>query len=171
MSDLGPLFVLGQIWTNRATTFFLSWESNPWTGMYDTITHKLVTTFTPSSMCEAMLSRGYNIFQWGYASPSSFLCFHVYSNLWKYDFPAVSTWFFLDTSRGQKLESWKAHNSKICFLDLEKFVRLAVSPSWGKDMYLQVSCLEDIYSSQRPSLLGIRIPHKPTPTKAHFIVL
>jgi hypothetical protein len=34
----------------------LSQESSPRTGMYDTIAHKLVTTFTSSSMCEAILS-------------------------------------------------------------------------------------------------------------------
>jgi hypothetical protein len=56
MSCLGPLFVLGQTGTNRATTFSLSQESNPWTGMYDTIARKLVRTFTSSSMREAMLS-------------------------------------------------------------------------------------------------------------------
>jgi hypothetical protein len=56
MSCLDPLFVLGWTGTNRATTFSLSRESNPWTGMYDTIAHKLVATFTSSLMCEAMLS-------------------------------------------------------------------------------------------------------------------
>jgi hypothetical protein len=35
---------------------FLSWGEHPWTGMYHTIADKLVTTFTSSSMCEAMLS-------------------------------------------------------------------------------------------------------------------
>jgi hypothetical protein len=35
---------------------FLSWGEYPQTGMYGTIAHKLVTTFTSSSMCEAMLS-------------------------------------------------------------------------------------------------------------------
>jgi hypothetical protein len=57
MSHLGPLFVLEQKGTDRATTFSLSQDSNPWTEMYDTIAHKLVTTFTSSSMCEAMLSK------------------------------------------------------------------------------------------------------------------
>jgi hypothetical protein len=56
MSHLGPLFVLGKTGTNSAPTFSLSRESNPWTEMYDTIAHELVTTFTSSSMCEAMLS-------------------------------------------------------------------------------------------------------------------
>jgi hypothetical protein len=56
MSHLDPLFILGQTGTNRATTFSLSQENIPWTEMYDTIAHKLVTTFTSSSMCEAMLS-------------------------------------------------------------------------------------------------------------------
>ncbi len=56
MSHIGPLFVLGQTGTNRANTFSLSQESNPWTEIYDKIAHKFVMTFTSSSMCEAMLS-------------------------------------------------------------------------------------------------------------------
>jgi hypothetical protein len=56
MSHLGPLFVMGQTGTNKATTFSLSQESNPQTGMFDKIAHELVTTVTSSSMCEAMLS-------------------------------------------------------------------------------------------------------------------
>jgi hypothetical protein len=56
MSHLGPRFVLGPTGINRATTFSLSQESNPKTVMYDRIAHKLVMTFTFSSMCETMLS-------------------------------------------------------------------------------------------------------------------
>jgi hypothetical protein len=55
--NLGPLFILGQTGTNRATKFSLSQGSNPKAGTDDTITHKLVSTFTSLSMCEAMLSR------------------------------------------------------------------------------------------------------------------
>ncbi len=36
-------------------------------------------------------------------------------------------------------------------------VRLAASPSWGKDMHAQVSHLKDIYLKPRPNLLGNRI--------------
>jgi hypothetical protein len=57
MSHLGPLFVLGQTGNDRATTFSLSQESNTQTGMYETIAHKLVTTFISLSMCEDMLSK------------------------------------------------------------------------------------------------------------------
>ncbi len=50
-------------------------------------------------------------------------------------------------------------------------VRLAVSRSWGKDMYSQVSSLKDIYLRPRPSPFGNRIPHNTIPAKAHSIVL
>jgi hypothetical protein len=56
MSHLGPLFVMGQTGTDRATMLSLSQENIPWTEMYDTIAHKLVMIFISSSMCEAMLS-------------------------------------------------------------------------------------------------------------------
>ncbi len=50
-------------------------------------------------------------------------------------------------------------------------VRLAVSPSWGKDIYSQVSCWKDIYLQSRPSLLGDWISHNAIPAKAHSVVL
>jgi hypothetical protein len=50
-------------------------------------------------------------------------------------------------------------------------VRLAVNPSWGKDMHSQVFHLKDIYSRPRPSLIGNRILHNVIPAKAHSIVL
>ncbi len=49
-------------------------------------------------------------------------------------------------------------------------VGLAVSPSWGKDIYSQVFCQKDIYLQSRPSLLGNRISHNAIPAKAHSVV-
>ncbi len=51
-----PLFCTGTDMGQLSHQIFLSWGENSWTGMYDTIAHKLVMTFTSSSMCEAMLS-------------------------------------------------------------------------------------------------------------------
>ncbi len=50
-------------------------------------------------------------------------------------------------------------------------VRLAVIPSWRKNIYSQDSCQRDIYLQSRPSLLGVRISHNTIPAKAHSVVL
>ncbi len=53
----------------------------------------------------------------------------------------------------------------------QECVRLAVSPSWGKDIFSQVCHLKDIYMIPRPSLIGDRIPHDPIPAEAHSVAL